>query len=205
MSTDKFSPWMFIWLFHAAGSNVEDGSKHVRNPPETMTLKKEGDTWPSVPPGAICVPSILISSSVWLFCSPPQICTHLGTAQHTTTSIWWCAATVARWWSLRPLRSTVRGGTVLSRRCADSLLLQPPSSAFVLRALLQITPPLERGGKTADAMKPVSPPLPLPPQHHRCTSTGLARPSRTPWGTVYNLIFGIYKNWNMNYLILEEA
>uniref|UniRef100_G3NYF1 Ataxin 7-like 2a n=1 Tax=Gasterosteus aculeatus TaxID=69293 RepID=G3NYF1_GASAC len=24
-----------------AGSNVEDGSKHVRNPPETMTLKKE--------------------------------------------------------------------------------------------------------------------------------------------------------------------
>lgn len=128
--------------------------------------------------GLSASPQVRVFHDYSILFSPPQICTHLANAQHTMRSIWWCAATVARWWSLKPLRNTVRGGMVLSLRCVDSLLLWLHSRDLALLALLQIIPPLERGRKMADVMKPA------PQQHPWYTSTGLARPRRRQWGTV---------------------
>lgn len=37
-----------VFAFHAAGSDAEDSSKYGKNCSETMTLRKEGDSWNSV-------------------------------------------------------------------------------------------------------------------------------------------------------------
>lgn len=112
--------------------------------------------------------------------SPLQICTYMVTAQHMMISMWWCVATVARWWSLKPLRSTARGDMVLSQRCAASHLLWLHSSDLALASLSRIFPPLERGRRMVDVMKPVSPPQ----QRYLSISTGLPRPKRRLRGTV---------------------
>lgn len=133
--------------------------------------------------------------------APLQTCTHMATARHMMTSIWWCAATVGRWWSLKPSRSTARGGMGPSTRCVASRLLRLHSSDLALAALLQVFPPLERSRRMADVMRPVPPPR----QHHLPTHTSPPRPRRRRWGTVVRLFLCHNNTGKVNYVDLWDA
>lgn len=94
---------------------------------------------------------------------------------------WWCAVTVVRWWSRKPLRNTARGVTVSSRRCVVSHQPWLRSSGLALASLLSSFPSLGKGRGTVHMVK-----IELHLLHrYLSTSTGPLRPRGRLWGTVY--------------------
>lgn len=124
--------------------------------------------------------------------SRTQTCTDTATAPRTMTSTWWCAATVARWWSPRRLRRTASGGTVLSARRAPGRLPRPPSSSLVRDPRCWIRPLPETGRRKVNVRELTPPPQP----DYLSPSEGPRRLTRWHQGTYCWRVFTLRRHGN---------